>query len=318
MRGAPAVRAILCDIGGIILYRGHDSSLRRQRRSTAVTAAVFLAPALVLMAIFILYPIFDTFRISLYAWNGIAADKTFIGLDNWKTLLRDNRFWFSFKNNVVVMVLSIMTQIPIGFLLATFLDAGGKRFNLFKVVWFLPLLMSSVAIGFLFQYALATNGGLISTISNFLGGGNIDLLGDPKKALYTVIGVIAWQFTPFYMVYFVAGYSGFDVDIFEAAVIDGATRPKYVWHVAIPMLLPTIKSACILSLIGSLKYFDLVYVMTGGGPGNATDLMATYMYSTSFKYFKMGYGSAVAAGMFILITSIAVIIRKILTGKEDA
>ena len=297
----------------------HGLSLQRKRHhSTIMAATIFITPALLLMAVFIVYPIFDTFRISLFEWNGIAAKKTFIGLENWKTLFSDTRFWFSFRNNVIIMILSIMIQIPIGFLLATFLDAGGRKFNLFKIVWFLPLLMSSVAIGFLFQYALATNGGLISTISNFFGGKNIDLLGDPQKALYTVIGVIAWQFTPFYMVYFIAGYSSFDTDIFEAAVIDGATRTKYVWYVAIPMLLPTIKSACILSLIGSLKYFDLVYVMTGGGPGNATDLMATYMYTTSFKYFKMGYGSAVAFGMFVLITTIAVVIRKVLTGKEEA
>lgn len=300
------------------MHATQESSLLRQRQhSTTIAAVVFMAPALLLMAIYIVYPIFETFRISQYEWNGIAVNKTYVGLGNWATLIKDSRFWFSFKNNVTIMVLSILIQIPIGFLLATFLDAGGKKFNLFKVVWFLPLLMSSVAIGFLFQYALATNGGVISSISNFLGGKNIDLLGDPNKALYTVIGVIAWQFTPFYMVYFVAGYSGFDADIFEAALIDGATRTKYVCYIALPMLLPTIKSACILSLIGSLKYFDLVYVMTGGGPGNATDLMATYMYSTSFKYFKMGYGSAVAAGMFILITTIAIVIRRILTGKED-
>lgn len=292
--------------------------LKRRQRETSIAAAIFLLPALALMALFIAYPIFDTFNISLYQWNGITTDRIYIGLDNWKNLLNDARFWTAFFNNVKIMILSIVIQIPIGFLLATFLDAGGKKFNFFKVIWFLPLLMSSVAIGFLFQYALATNGGLFSTISNMFGGGNIDLLGAPDKALYTVIGVIAWQFTPFYMVYFVAGYSGFDADIYEAALIDGASRSKYVKAIAIPMLKPTILSACIMSLIGSLKYFDLVYVMTGGGPGTATDLMATYMYSTSFKYFKMGYGSAIAGGMFILITTIAVVVRRILTPKEDA
>ena len=301
------------------MQQGHSVSLLKKRqRSTAVAAIVFLAPALVLMTIYIIYPIVETFRISLYDWNGISANRTYVGAKNWQTLLADARFWSSFKNNVTIMVLSILIQIPIGFLLATFLDAGGKKFNLFKIVWFLPLLMSSVAIGFLFQYALATNGGIISTLSTLLGGKNIDLLGSPQRALYTVIGVIAWQYIPFYMVYFVAGYSGFDADVFEAALIDGASRIKYVRYVAFPMLLPTIKSACILSLIGSLKYFDLVYVMTGGGPGNATDLMATYMYTTSFNYFKMGYGSAVAGGMFLLITTIAILIRKVLTGKEGA
>lgn len=291
---------------------------QRKNRSTAVAATCFLAPVLILMAIYIAYPIFETFRTSLFTWNGIAPDRTYIGLTNWETLLRDNRFWLAFFNNIKIMVLSILIQIPIGFLLATFLDADSKKFNLFKVIWFLPLLMSSVAIGFLFQYALATNSGIISTISGLLGGKNIDLLGSPDRALYTVIGVIAWQYTPFYMVYFLAGYSGFDDQIYEAALIDGASRSKFIKAIGIPMLKPTIISACIMSLIGSLKYFDLVFVMTGGGPGYATDLMATYMYTISFKSFKMGYGSTIAAGMFILITSIAVIVRRVLTGREES
>ena len=291
---------------------------QRKNRSTAVAATCFLAPVLILMAIYIAYPIFETFRTSLFTWNGIAPDRTYIGLTNWETLLRDNRFWLAFFNNIKIMVLSILIQIPIGFLLATFLDADSKKFNLFKVVWFLPLLMSSVAIGFLFQYALATNSGIISTISGLLGGKNIDLLGSPDRALYTVIGVIAWQYTPFYMVYFLAGYSGFDDQIYEAALIDGASRSKFIKAIGIPMLKPTIISACIMSLIGSLKYFDLVFVMTGGGPGYSTDLMATYMYTISFKSFKMGYGSTIAAGMFILITSIAVIVRRVLTGREES
>ena len=291
---------------------------QRKNRSTAVAATCFLAPVLILMAIYIAYPIFETFRTSLFTWNGIAPDRTYIGLTNWETLLRDNRFWLAFFNNIKIMVLSILIQIPIGFLLATFLDADSKKFNLFKVVWFLPLLMSSVAIGFLFQYALATNSGIISTISGLLGGKNIDLLGSPDRALYTVIGVIAWQYTPFYMVYFLAGYSGFDDQIYEAALIDGASRSKFIKAIGIPMLKPTIISACIMSLIGSLKYFDLVFVMTGGGPGYSTDLMATYMYTISFKSFKMGYGSTIAAGMFILISSIAVVVRRVLTGREES
>ena len=293
------------------------SLAKSKQRSIHRAAAVFLAPAMLLIIIFIVYPIFDTFRTSMYEWNGISSNRIYIGFENWKNLLQDGRFWRSFEHNVKIMVLSIFIQIPIGFLLATFLDAGGKKFNIFKIIWFFPLLMSSVAIGFLFQYALATNGGLFSTISNFFGGGNIDLLGHPSRALYTVIGVIAWQYTPFYMVYFVAGYSGLDDNIYEAAIIDGANRPKYMRHIVLPLLRPTIQSACVMSLIGSLKYFDLVYVMTGGGPGDATDLMATYMYSTSFNYFRMGYGSAIAGGMFILITTIAVVIRKLLSGKGD-
>ncbi len=298
---------------------GKEISLEKLRqRNTRRVAALFLAPVAILMAIYVVYPIIDTFITSTYQWNGISADKKFIGITNWKTLIADESFWIAFRNNLVIMVLSICIQIPIGLALATFLDFGGKKLTIFKVIWFIPLLMSSVAIGFLFTYALATNGGLVSTISGWFGGGNVDLLGNPKTALLTVIMVICWQFTPFYMVYFMAAFTNIPYDVFEAARIDGATRSQYFWKIAFPLLVPSMKSAAILSMVGSLKYFDLIYVMTGGGPGTSTELMATYMYKQSFSTFNMGYGSTVAGGMFILITMVSLITMKILNGKEGA
>lgn len=298
---------------------GKEISLERLRqRDTRRVAMLFLAPVAVLMAVYVIYPIIDTFITSTYQWNGISAAKKFVGIGNWKTLIADENFWIAFRNNLVIMVLSICIQIPIGLSLATFLDFGGKKLTVFKVIWFIPLLMSSVAIGFLFTYALATNGGLVSTISGWFGGGNVDLLGNPKTALLTVIMVICWQFTPFYMVYFMAAFTNIPYDVFEAARIDGATRGQYFWKIAFPLLVPSMKSAAILSMVGSLKYFDLIYVMTGGGPGTSTELMATYMYKQSFSVFNMGYGSAVAGGMFILITLVSLITMKILNGKEEA
>lgn len=294
------------------------SLLEMRQRNTRKVAALFLTPVTILLIVFILYPIIDTFITSGYQWNGISSAKEFIGLENWKMLLTDKNFWIAFRNNLVIMVLSIVIQIPIGLALATFLDFGGKKLTIFKVIWFVPLLMSSVAIGFLFTYALATNGGIVSTISGWFGGGNIDLLGNPKTALLTVIIVICWQFTPFYMVYFMAAFTNIPYDVFEAARIDGATRGQYFWRIALPLLVPSMKSAAILSMVGSLKYFDLIYVMTGGGPGTSTELMATYMYKQSFKNFNMGYGSAVAGGMFILISMVALITMKLLKGKEEA
>ena len=290
----------------MVKFMENRSSLAARRKiNSTVAAAVFLVPVAVLLIVFVFYPIIDTFITSGYKWNGISADKKWVGLSNWAELVADTKFWTAFVNNVIIMVLSIVIQLPIGLALATFLDAGGKKFNIFKVLWFIPMLMSSVAIGFLFTYALATNGGIVSAVSNLFGGPNIDLLGNPKLALLTVIMVICWQYIPFYMVYFLAGYTGISPDVYEAAIIDGATRGQYFWNVALPLLGPSIKSAAILSMVGSLKYFDLIYVMTGGGPGTSTELMATYMYKQSFKNFNMGYGSAVAGGMFILITAMS-------------
>ena len=195
-----------------------NSLAKARAKSTAFAATVFLLPALLLIVIFMIYPVIDTFVTSTYKWNGISADKIFVGFDNWKTLFKDMNFWNSFIHNVIVMIFSILLQIPIGLLLATFLDAGGRKFNFFKIVWFLPYLMSSVAIAFLFNYILATNGGLFSSIATLFSGHkvNVDLLGKSPSALFAVIGVMAWQFTPFYMVYFIAGYGNIDTSLYEA------------------------------------------------------------------------------------------------------
>lgn len=290
---------------------------QKRQKDTNRVAAIFLAPVIILLIIFIFYPIIETFRVSAFEWNGISSDLKFIGLGNWMKLLKDEKFWTAFLNNIKVMILSILIQIPLGIAMATFVEFAGKKATIFKIIWFIPMLMSSVAIGFLFTYALATNGGIISSISQLLGGNNIDLLGNPDTALYTVIGVVAWQFTPFYMVYCVAGYTNVSEDVYEASIIDGANKRQYFVHIALPLLKPTLKSAAVLSMVGSLKYFDLVYVMTGGGPGDSTELMATYMYKLSFAQFNMGYGSAVAGGMFILISVISLVTMRVLNGKKE-
>ena len=289
----------------------------RERKETAIAATVFLAPALLVIAVFIAYPIIQSFVTSLYDWNGYSANRVFIGIQNWVTLIKDSQFWAAFRNNILVMVLSIVIQMPIGMALATFLNLVGKKGNICKVIWFIPMLMSSVAIGYLFRYALDPSTGFVTAISRLFGGGRVDLLGNPKTVLYACIFIIAWQFIPFYMVYYMAGYGGISGDIHEAALVDGATEGQYFWQVSLPLLKPSIKSAIVLSIVGSLKYFDLVYVMTGGGPSGASELMATYMYTKAFNTYQMGYASAVASGMFILISVIAIVTMRLLNRKED-
>ena len=287
------------------MYSGRSlTSVKKQ--GTIIAAAVFLTPVTFFISVFILYPIVDSFWLSLHTWNGISSAKKFTGLENWLALAADATFYKAFLNNLMIVALSILIQLPIAVAIAYMLDLGGKKLNFLKTIYFLPLLMSSVAIGFLFKYTYDPQFGLISAISELFGGeGMIDLLGDPGKAIFSVIAVICWQYVPFYMVYFLAALSSQPVEIFEAAIIDGATRGQYFWRVALPIMKGAVKSAAILSLVGSLKYFDLIYVMTQGGPNSATELMATYMYKNAFQMMKMGYGSTVASGMFVIITVIS-------------
>ena len=283
-------------------------SLRTARqKSVRIAATVFLLPALFFLIVYVAYPIVESFITSTMRWHGMGGRRSYTGFDNWATLVKDVNFWKAFVNNLKIMFLSLLFQVPFAMALATFLDITEKKGNLFKVVWFIPYLLSSVAIGVLFKYSLDANYGIIASVSKLLGGGGIDLLGNPKIALYTVIGVVCWQYIPFYMVLYLAAYGTIPVELYEAASIDGATRGHYFMRVSLPLLRPTVVSGMTLSIIGSLKYFDLVYVITGGGPGVATELMATYMYKSSFVRFNMGYGATIASGMFILITLVALI-----------
>jgi raffinose/stachyose/melibiose transport system permease protein len=278
-----------------------------RRREVRIASAAFLFPALFFLIVFIVYPIIDSFIASATQWSGMSQDRKFIGLDNWKQLILDRNFRTAFGNNIIIMFMSLLLQVPFAMALATFLDVTGQRGFVFKVIWFLPYLISSVAIGILFKFALDANYGLVSSLSKLFGGGSVDLLGRPGYALFTVIGVVCWQYIPFYMVLYLAAYGTIPVELYEAACIDGASRGQYFRQISLPLLKPAIISGATISIIGSLKYFDLVFVMTGGGPGVSTELMATLMYKTSFVKFNMGYGAAVACGMFLLITIIAMI-----------
>jgi raffinose/stachyose/melibiose transport system permease protein len=295
------------------------SSLKKVRqRSINIAAVVFLAPVLIILAIFIAYPIIDSFILSTMQWNGLSPVRDPVGLANWVTLVKDHFFWSAFLNNVIIMFIALVTQGILAMALATFLDTLGRKALLFKVIWFLPYLISPVAIGFLFKFALDANFGIFASIAKLFGSDvSVDLLGNPNRALYTVMGVVSWEYTPFYMILYLAAYGTIPVELYDAAAIDGASRSQYFWKISLPLLRPTIVSGATVCIIGSLKYFDLVYVMTGGGPGHATELMATYMYTTSFVKRSFGYGAAVACGMFILITVVALITVYTLNRKSE-
>lgn len=296
-----------------------QSKRRRFFNDTTLTAVLFLLPAMLFLCVFIIWPIFDSVRLSFYKWNGLDPTQTWVGLDNWLRLFQDPVFWHAVANNFIIVIVSIAVQLPIGMILAWLLDRGGRRMRVFKVGYFLPLLMSTVAIGILFKYIYDPYFGPIGAFLNAIGLSSLNLqwLSDPNVALYSVIAVICWQFIPFYMLLFLAALSGIPTELREAAMIDGANEGRYFWRIALPLVRGTIVTAMTLSLIGSLKYFDLIWVMTEGGPVNATELMATYMYKKAFSSFEMGYGAAIASAMLIIVLVLAVTVFFPLQSREE-
>ena len=275
------------------------------RKSAA--AALFLLPAFVFLSVFIVWPVLLSIQLSFYDWNGIAPVRTFAGLANWRALAADSVFWKALGNNLIVVVLSIGIQLPVAMALAVLLHRGGNKLKIFKVVYFFPMLMSTVAVGALFKAVYDVQFGAVTPLLRALGlaGFARDWLGDARVALFSVIAVICWQFIPFYMILFLARLTGIPNELREAAAMDGATGGQYFWRVELPLMRGIIITAMTLSLIGSLKYFDLIWVMTEGGPSRATELMATYMYKEAFSSFRMGYGSTIATAMFVIVMTAA-------------
>lgn len=275
----------------------------------AAAPTLLLAPALLLLLVFLVWPLLDSFRLSLLEWNGLGSGQRFVGLANWITLAHDGLFWAALGNNLVLGVLSVLIQLPIALALALLLDKAGRGSRVLKILYFLPLLFSSVALGVIFKNIYDPNFGPINAVLQAVGlpGLAQDWLGNRRLSLLAVVAVVCWQNIPFYMILFLAGLASFPPELNEAATLDGARPSTIFWKIRLPFLRGTIRTGAMLAVIGSLRYFDLVYVMTGGGPEGASELMATYMYRSVFSSFQLGYGSTIAAAMFLVVTVIAAI-----------
>jgi raffinose/stachyose/melibiose transport system permease protein len=262
---------------------------------------LFLAPAIFLLLVYIYYSVGYAFFLSFRDWNGIDPVKKFVGIINWIELFKDPSFAGAIGHNLLIIVMSLVIQQPIAITLAFMLDRMGPRSGPLKVIYYFPSLFSTAAVGMLFTFIYSPRNGIFTTVSRLFGGGIVDMLGNPSTSLMGVFTVICWTAIPFYMLFYRAVFSAMDTEIYEASLIDGATLSQYFFRIILPMIKISIQTACTLSMIGSLKYFDLVYIMTEGGPNSSSELMATYMYRMTFRFRRMGYGSAIASGMFIIV-----------------
>jgi raffinose/stachyose/melibiose transport system permease protein len=269
------------------------SAPRRGRDGPAVTMAL---PALALFAGFSLIPLGLVFVLSFTRWAGLGTPE-WAGLASWREAVSDpvthDATWLTLE----VMGLSWLVQTPISLLLGVYV-AGRERYRaVLAVIYFVPLLLSTVAIGIAFRALLDPNFGLSNAPSlSFLAK---DWLGDSDLVIYTIIAVISWQFIPFHTLLYQAGARQIPRALYEAAVMDGAGRLAQFWHITLPQLRYTIVTSSMLILIGSLTYFDVIYAMTGGGPGNATRVLSLDMFLSAFGRREMGRASAIAAVLVI-------------------
>ncbi len=272
-----------------------------------------LTPALFFYLVLVIWPIFRSFFYGFYDWNGLSKP-IYIGVQNFVDILTDGVFWLSFKNNIFIVLASIFGQVPLGLILAIILNRKLRGASFFRSVFFIPMILSTVVIALLWSTILNSQTGLVNSFLQAAGLGALaqDWLGEPKVAMYTVSAVVIWQFIGFYMIIFLAALQNIPVDIMEAAEIDGASECQKLLMITLPMLWTTVKTAVILCIAGSMRSFDLVFVMTQGGPAHMTELMATYMYNKTFSVYKYGYGSAISLVIFIISFGFILISQKLM------
>jgi raffinose/stachyose/melibiose transport system permease protein len=286
-------------------------------KRVGITIFIGMLPALIIYIGLALIPIAMSFYYSFYDWNGLSA-MTFIGLDNYISILKDRVFWGGVKNNLFMMVTGILGQLPVGLFFALLLNRSLKGIKFYRSTLFLPVIISAVIISLIWSMVYGTESGLINNILKNVGldSWKQNWLGSKPWGMISVSITYLWQNYGFYMVIFLAGLQNIPEEVKEAAVMDGANSWKRFWFVTLPMLKETIWVTLIFSISNSFKIFDLIYVMTAGGPAHNTEVMTIYMYTNAFNNMSFGLGSAVSI-LILLFSLIAIYAAKVLTAAKN-
>ena len=289
-----------------------------RRAKDRLVIALFLLPALIIFCLFVIYPIFRSLYYSTFDWKGLGAATNNIGLENYRKILSDVVFQKSVVNVVIIIVLSLALQLPAAIVLSTLVSRDLPGRAMFRTIFFLPYVLSEVnaAIMWILLYDPNPSRGFINGILVSLGLHSVNWLADMNVVLFAVFIVLTWKYFGFHMLLYLTGLQNIPTEIEEAATMDGANSFQNFWYITLPLLSGTIRTSVQMSVLGSIQQFILVWVMTRGGPVNASEVMATYMYRFGFVRFQFGYGSAVAIIMFLICVIFSLLYRQ-LTNKPD-
>jgi raffinose/stachyose/melibiose transport system permease protein len=297
--------------------RPRSASKRTGNRRKTIEILVFVGPALLVYISFVLLPVVLAAYYSLYKWNGLGPLDEFIGADNYVRALSDPVFIGAMGHNLFFVVASLIVQGPIAVGVALLLNRAMKGRSIFRVIIFVPYVLSEVISAVAWRLILQPHGPF-DAVLEALGLGELRQLwlADLNVVIWTLLAVVSWKYVGFAIILFLAGLQGVPDELTEAAQIDGASWWQIQRHITIPLLGPTIRIWAFLSIIGSLQLFDMVWVMTGGGPANATSTMATYMIQFGFQRSQLGFGSAIAVILFVVSFTFALIYQRFVLSRD--
>ena len=267
-----------------------------------------LVPALLFIAVFLLIPLGKTIWYSMTAWYNFSAAKKFIGFDNYVSLFSDDVLLIALRNTGILIIYALAFQIGIALVLAIMMDSVRRGFKIFRTIYFFPVVISATAIGLMFSLIYKYDYGLLNSI--------MTALGKEKRIWLTAVSAIhcvaiptVWQHVGFYFIVFLTGIANISDDIYESAVLDGITPVRRAFSLTIPMLKPILTSNIVLVVSQSFRVFDMVYVVTGGGPRHRSELLSSYMYTKAFADYNTGYASAIAIVMIVLGITVTGLLR---------
>ncbi|EGD49076.1 binding-protein-dependent transport systems inner membrane component [Ruminiclostridium papyrosolvens DSM 2782] len=268
--------------------------------------AIFVLPAFIFYTVFVLFPIGYNVYLSFFRTN-LMGNSTFIGITNYINLINDQFFVMAFKNNIFLMIGSLLAHLPLALFFANALFQKIKGSKIFQYVFFLPTVICGVAVGMMFNFVYNSEFGIVNKILDIINLGNLKMgwLNNEKTVMYALIFVIMWRFVGYHMVIQLAAMKSIPESLYESASLEGATRWQQFRNITFPLIRNILKIDTILIITGSIKYYDLVAVMTKGGPNHASEVMSTYMFYQGFRTMKFGYASAI--GIILLILCLLVI-----------
>jgi ABC-type sugar transport system permease subunit len=274
------------------------------RRRQAWLGFVLVVPATVLMVVFFIFPMISALYFAVIDFDGLDPTPPFVGLANFAELFTDPEMWHALGNNVIWIVVGTVSPIVIGLLIALLLWTVKTASVVYRLAFFLPYVLPGVAIGIVWSWIYdPVNGWLNKVLAGVgLDGLQRGWLGEPSTALYAVLATAIWATCGFVIMIFLAALRNVDVELVDAARIDGAGPVKRLWHIIVPQIMPVFLMVTTLILVGGFSVFDIVFIMTGGGPANATEVLGTYAYRNAFQLNRISYGTALA----LLITVLAV------------
>ena len=271
----------------------------------------FLAPPLILYAVFVLYPYAQAMYVSLTHWSGVSPTPQFVGLRNFARLVRDDYFWNALSHNLIYLAVLPASILALGFFFAFLLTQGVRGAGFYRIMYFFPQVMSVVAVGVLWSFVYHPTLGLLNGFLRLIGIQNPPVwLGNPSTALFAVGAVVIWQAVGFYTVFFIAGMESIPTTYYEAARLDGATGWHLFRHITLPLLWENVRVAAVFLAIGALDMFGIVQTMTEGGPSRATDVLGTYLYENAFKHSQFGYATAIAVTLFVLVLALSLLVMR--------